>query len=88
MAPISKMRSRPRFCHLTVALVFLVGGAGADAAASGRICTSGDTLIFGNRAVNSNTTANATVTNCGDACGTTAPIPIIGIRAISKSKRR
>lgn len=39
----------------------------ADAVASGRICTSNDTFMFGNRAVGSSTTATATVTNCGNA---------------------
>ena len=38
-----------------------------DAVAGGQICTSADTFIFGNRAVGSSSTANATVTNCGDA---------------------
>jgi hypothetical protein len=39
----------------------------ADAVAAGQICTSADTFMFGNRAVGSSTTANATVINCGDA---------------------
>jgi hypothetical protein len=58
---------RRRFYHLGLALVLLAGGAVTDAAAGGRICTSDDTFMFGNRAVGSSTTANATVTNCGDA---------------------
>ena len=37
------------------------------ACADGRMCTSADTLLFGNRAVASSTTLRATVTNCGDA---------------------
>src|SRR6202165_3002147 len=60
-------RIRRRFCHLSLALGLLAGGAVAEAAATGRICTSDDTFMFGNRAVGSSTTANATVTNCGDA---------------------
>ena len=47
--------------------MLLAGGAVTDAAATGRICTSDDTFIFGNRAVGSSTMANATITNCGDA---------------------
>jgi Abnormal spindle-like microcephaly-assoc'd, ASPM-SPD-2-Hydin len=47
--------------------VLLAGGAFTDAAAGGRICASDDTFTFGDRAVGSITTANATVTNCGDA---------------------
>ena len=50
-----------------MALLLLAAGAGNDAAAGGRICTSDDTFMFGNRAVGSSTTASATVTNCGDA---------------------
>jgi Abnormal spindle-like microcephaly-assoc'd, ASPM-SPD-2-Hydin len=60
-------RIRRRFCHLSLALVLLAGGAFTDAAAGGRICPNDDTFTFGNRAVGSTTTANATVTNCGDA---------------------
>ena len=37
------------------------------ACADARICTSADTLLFGNRALGSSTTQHATVTNCGDA---------------------
>jgi hypothetical protein len=48
-------------------LALLAACAAADATASGRICTSDDTFMFGNRAVGSSTTAVATVTNCGDA---------------------
>jgi hypothetical protein len=66
MSPIAE-RIRRRFCHLGLALVLLAGGAVTDAAATGRICTSDDTFMFGNRAVGSSTMANATVTNCGDA---------------------
>src|SRR5947207_12716810 len=60
-------RIRRRSCHLRFALVLLVGGAFTDAAGGGRICASDDTFTFGDRAVGSITTANATVTNCGDA---------------------
>jgi hypothetical protein len=52
---------------LILALVLLAVGAVTDAAANGRICTSNDTFMFGNRALGTNTTATATVTNCGDA---------------------
>jgi hypothetical protein len=52
---------------LSFALVVLAGSVANDAAAAGVICTSHDTFLFGNRAVGSSTTANATVTNCGDA---------------------
>src|SRR6202171_5369984 len=66
MSPIAE-KIRRRFCHLSLALVLLAGGAVTDAVATGRICTSDDIFIFGNRAVGSSTLANATVTNCGDA---------------------
>jgi len=60
--------SRNRFCRLSFAVVLLTGGAFCtNALAGGRICTSDDTFTFGDRAVGSSTTANATVTNCGDA---------------------
>jgi hypothetical protein len=59
-------RIRCRFFSLSFAWVLLAGGAFTDAAAAGRICTSDDTLTFGDRPVGSTTTANATVTNCGD----------------------
>ncbi len=45
----------------------LLAGMATDVAAAGRICTSNDTFIFGNRSVGSVTTATATVSNCGDA---------------------
>ena len=64
MSPIAE-RIRYRFYALTLALT--LGIAAADAVASGQICTSADTFIFGNRAVGTTTTANATVSNCGDA---------------------
>jgi hypothetical protein len=52
-------------CGLSLTLLLLAAGTGAGAA--GQICTSDDTLLFGNREVGSRTTVNATVTNCGDA---------------------
>src|SRR2546423_856274 len=52
---------------VTLSLLLVVGGAVGDAAAGGRICTSADTFMFGNRMVGSSTTGNATVTNCGEA---------------------
>jgi hypothetical protein len=66
MSPIAERICR-RFCHLSLALGLLAGGVAMDAVAGGQICTSADTFIFGNRAVGSSSTANATVTNCGDA---------------------
>ena len=56
-----------RVFHLSFLLVLLAFVVPTDAAALGRICTSNDTFTFGDRAVGSSTTANATVTNCGDA---------------------
>lgn len=56
-----------RFRLVSLALVLLASGAVTNAAAAGRICTSADTFMFGNRVVGSSTAANATVTNCGDA---------------------
>jgi hypothetical protein len=41
--------------------------AATDAAAASRICTSADTLLFGNRAVGTTSTLRSTVSNCGDA---------------------
>jgi hypothetical protein len=66
MSPIAE-RIRCRVRQLSLALALLAGGTVTDAAAGGRICTSDDTFMFGNRAVGSSNTANATVTNCGDA---------------------
>jgi hypothetical protein len=54
-------------CNLSFALLLLAGSAVTDAGATGVFCVSGDTLLFGNQEVGSSTTANATVTNCGDA---------------------
>src|SRR5258705_1167891 len=66
MSPIAES-VRDRLGRLGFALVLLAAGSGTDAVAAGRICTSADTFMFGNRAVGSSTTANAPVTNCGDA---------------------
>jgi hypothetical protein len=52
---------------MNFALALLAAGAAIDASAAGQICTSDDTVMFGNRAVGSSTTANATVSNCGNA---------------------
>jgi hypothetical protein len=57
---------RRHFFALCLTLL-LLAGAVMDAAAAGRICTTDDTFMFGNRAVGSVTTATATVSNCGDA---------------------
>jgi hypothetical protein len=69
MSSAEGIRRRPSRlrCNLSVALLFLAGGTVTGAAASGQFCASDDTLLFGNRAVGSRTTASATVTNCGDA---------------------
>jgi hypothetical protein len=52
---------------LSLTLLLLAAGTVTGAAAAGKICTSDDTLLFGNHEVGSRTTVNATVTNCGDA---------------------
>src|SRR5882724_4732177 len=50
-----------------VVLLVLAGAAGTrHAYAEGRYCSSRDVVIFGNRAVGSNTMANVTISNCGD----------------------
>src|SRR5207302_7293165 len=58
------------FCCLSsvvsLALLLVAGSAVTEAVAGGRICTSADTFMFGNRSVGSSATATATVTNCGD----------------------
>jgi hypothetical protein len=41
--------------------------AASGAAAQGRFCASQETLLFGNESVGSGSTANVTVTNCGNA---------------------
>ena len=66
MFPIAE-RIRGPLCQLSLALVLLAGIRITDAVADGRICTTADTFMFGNQAVGSSATANATVTNCGDA---------------------
>ena len=59
---------RRRFYHLSPRDRVPCRGTGSRTLPRiGRICTSDDTFMFGNRAVGSSTTANATVTNCGDA---------------------
>jgi hypothetical protein len=47
--------------------LLVAGSAVTEAVAGGRICTSNDTFMFGNRSVGSSTSATATVTSCGDA---------------------
>src|SRR5450432_2701066 len=66
MFPISA-RIRRRLYWMNFALALLAAGVVGDAFAAGEICTSDDTFMFGNRVVGSSTTANATVTNCGNA---------------------
>jgi Abnormal spindle-like microcephaly-assoc'd, ASPM-SPD-2-Hydin/Repeat of unknown function (DUF5648) len=70
MFPSPKIILRPFRCLssvLSLALLLSAGSAVTGAVAGGRICTSNDTFMFGNRSVGSSATATATVTNCGDA---------------------
>ena len=70
MFPSPKIILRPFRCLssvLSLALLLVAGSAVTEAVAGGRICTSNDTFMFGNRSVGSSTTATATVTSCGDA---------------------
>src|SRR6202165_3646088 len=70
MFPNPKIILRPLRCLssvLSVSLLLVAGSAVTEAVAGGRICTSNDTFMFGNRSVGSSATAVATVTNCGDA---------------------
>jgi hypothetical protein len=56
------------FVPLARALAFALAAAFVlDAHAAGRICTSADTLLFGNQFVGTSTTQVVTVTNCGDS---------------------
>ncbi len=66
MAPAELLH---RFCRRVGELGFalLLGIMVPDATAAGQICASAYTIQFGNRSVGSSTSANATVTNCGDA---------------------
>jgi len=63
----ARVRARAAACARRMcaflALALLSGGALADA----RICTSADTLLFGNRAVGTSSVQHAIVSNCGDA---------------------
>jgi len=47
-------------------VIFAAIAASPSAAAAARMCTSADTLTFGQRAVGSSTSATVTVSNCGD----------------------
>jgi len=63
MLPMSwRPAARALPCVLALVLAVVSSGAGAFA----RMCTSADTLQFGNRAVGSATVQHATVRNCGD----------------------
>ena len=53
--------------RLFVATLLLLALAPAPAQSASRICTSADTLTFGQRAVGSATVLQVTVSNCGDA---------------------
>jgi hypothetical protein len=66
MSPISAFIRRGLF-RASFALALLTAGAAGHAVADGRICISDETFEFGNRPVGSTTSANATVSNCGDA---------------------
>lgn len=68
MPAVADATRRYRF-RLAFALALALAGVAlvADAVAGPRICTSRDTLVFGNRTVGSSTSASVTVTNCGDA---------------------
>ncbi len=58
-----------RLCHRVgdLAFVLLLAAMAADSNAAGHICTSADTIEFGNLPVGNSATASATVSNCGDA---------------------
>src|SRR5215469_4523866 len=58
-------RFRHSICDLSFVLL-LAGASVTDATAGGEICTSVDSIQFGNVLVGSTTTATASVTNCGD----------------------
>jgi hypothetical protein len=59
------------FVPLARALLFaLAAGFILDAHAAGRICTSADTLLFGNQLAGTRATQMATVSNCGDSAWT------------------
>lgn len=70
MMPKPARRARASLHRVAARALFAVAltlAGTTDAVAAGLICTSRDTLIFGNRALGSSTTATSTVTNCGDA---------------------
>src|SRR2546423_363121 len=51
--------------HWSIALAGML--LATDVAAAPRVCTSADTLVFGNRTVGSSSVLHSTVSNCGDA---------------------
>ena len=51
---------------LAILLVLAVAVATTPAHADGRYCSSRDVVQFGNRAIDTSTTANVTISNCGD----------------------
>jgi hypothetical protein len=53
--------------RLAAACVVVVVVFSSSAAAASRMCTSADTLSFGQRAIGTSTSASVTVSNCGDA---------------------
>lgn len=58
--------SHDRLLACLLAVATGCGGVASTASAASRICTSADTLNFGQRAVGSSTSAEVTVSNCGD----------------------
>src|SRR5262249_18723814 len=55
-----------RRCAVTALLALAASAAAIDAHGQGRICSSKDVLLFGNRAIGSSTSASVTVSNCGN----------------------
>ncbi|HET9045534.1 MAG TPA: choice-of-anchor D domain-containing protein [Casimicrobiaceae bacterium] len=63
------LQTRHKLCRSAraFAIAIFASAVMADAHAAARICTSADTLLFGNREVGSSTSAVSQVSNCGDA---------------------
>jgi len=66
-SPVAKSSIRFHARALLLLVVIIGAFAAQSAHAAGRWCISNDVLLFGNRAVGSNSTATAVVSNCGDA---------------------
>jgi hypothetical protein len=56
----------PRVLACLIVVAAACAGVSSTASAASRICTSADTLSFGQAAVGSSTSASASVSNCGD----------------------